>query len=129
MCSETTVPPAPVLRGAPLTCVNPADRVLAGGRESAGLYDCQYRDPQVHQVHHQGEWTLRPRGQAYDLERIHETADPPLVANIEAKLDALRFYVGRPLGEAEDSPCTATMRWREYQNRFLAPRASCGLLA
>jgi N-acetylglucosamine-6-sulfatase len=40
----------------------------------------------------------------YELESIHETADPSLVANLKAKLDALRTCAGQSCRRAEDIP-------------------------
>ena len=40
----------------------------------------------------------------YELESIHETADPSLVANLKAKLDALRTCAGQSCRKAEDIP-------------------------
>ena len=40
----------------------------------------------------------------YELESIHETADPSLAADLKAKLDALRNCAGQSCREAEDIP-------------------------
>ena len=40
----------------------------------------------------------------YELESIHEIADPPLVEDLQAKLDALRDCEGDGCREAEDDP-------------------------
>ena len=40
----------------------------------------------------------------YELESIHETADPSLGANLKAKLDALRTCAGQSCRKAEDIP-------------------------
>jgi hypothetical protein len=40
----------------------------------------------------------------YKLQSIHETADPSLVADLKAKLDALHTCAGQSCREAEDIP-------------------------
>jgi N-acetylglucosamine-6-sulfatase len=45
-----------------------------------------------------------PEADPYELESIHETADLSLVADLKAKLDALRTCAGQSCWEAEDIP-------------------------
>jgi hypothetical protein len=40
----------------------------------------------------------------YELESLHGGADPSLVGNLKAKLDALRSCAGDECREAEDTP-------------------------
>ena len=83
--------------------VHPVDRVPAGVRRSTRLQGRQNQDPQVHQVHKESE-LYDLEADPYKLQSIHETADPSLVADLKAKLDALRTCAGQSCRKAEDIP-------------------------